>query len=312
MLSTLCKPLVLLNQLRAAARGGAVGARSVGPASSTAAAPADRGGVFSLGRLAADSARYVPLGLFLALAMVPMWAALALDLRLFNGLNVWVKPLKFHFALSVYLLTLAWFTRYASPEVTSRRWWRWHERAVVFAVLAEVLWIGGAAALGTGSHFNESTPLLRVLYGSMGVGAVVLTTASTTLAWAIHRHADTGLSPAMKAGLVWGLALTLPLTLVTAGAMSQMGGHWVGGARHDVVGLAVMGWARDGGDLRVAHFFATHAMHILPLVALASARVFGGRSLMPVRASAMLYTGLVVFTFVQALMGRPFLPGLGA
>lgn len=312
MLSTLCKPLVLLNQLRAAARGGAVGARSVGPASSTAAAPADRGGVFSLGRLAADSARYVPLGLFLALAMVPMWAALALDLRLFNGLNVWVKPLKFHFALSVYLLTLAWFTRYASPEVTSRRWWRWHERAVVFAVLAEVLWIGGAAALGTGSHFNESTPLLRVLYGSMGVGAVVLTTASTTLAWAIHRHADTALSPAMKAGLVWGLALTLPLTLVTAGAMSQMGGHWVGGARHDVVGLAVMGWARDGGDLRVAHFFATHAMHILPLVALASARVFGGRSLMPVRASAMLYTGLVVFTFVQALMGRPFLPGLGA
>ena len=268
--------------------------------------------MFSLGRLAADSARYVPLGLFLALAMVPMWAALALDLRLFNGLNVWVKPLKFHFALSVYLLTLAWFTRYASPEVTSRRWWRWHERAVVFAVLAEVLWIGGAAALGTGSHFNESTPLLRVLYGFMGVGAVVLTTASTTLAWAIHRHADTGLSPAMKAGLVWGLALILPLTLVTAGVMSQMGGHWVGGARHDAVGLAVMGWARDGGDLRVAHFFATHAMHILPLVALVSARVYGGLSLMPVRASALLYTGLVAFTFVQALMGRPFLPGLGA
>jgi hypothetical protein len=53
-------------------------------------------------------------------------------------------------------------------------------------------------------------------------------------------------------------------------------------------------------------------MHILPLVALVSARVFGGRSLMPVRASALLYTGLVAFTFAQALMGRPFLPGLGA
>jgi hypothetical protein len=71
-----------------------------------------------------------------------MWAALALDARLLNGMNVWVKPLKFHFALSVYLLTLAWFTRYASPEVTSRPWWRRHERAVVFAVIAEALWIG--------------------------------------------------------------------------------------------------------------------------------------------------------------------------
>jgi hypothetical protein len=30
----------------------------------------------------------------------------------------------------------------------------------VFAVIAEALWIGGAAALGTGSHFNESTPLV--------------------------------------------------------------------------------------------------------------------------------------------------------
>jgi hypothetical protein len=38
----------------------------------------------------------------------------------------------------------------------------------------------------------------------------------------------------------------------------------------------------------------------------------GGLSLMPVRASALLYTGLVAFTFAQALMGRPFLPGLGA
>ena len=274
--------------------------------------PADRFGSFSLGRLAADSPRYVPLGLFLALAMVPMWGALALDPRLFHGLNVWIKPLKFHFALSVYLLTLAWFARYAAPEVTSRPWWRRHERAVVLAVIAETLWIGGAAALGTGSHFNESTPLLRVLYGFMGVGAVLLTTASTTLAWAIHRNAHTGLSPALKAGLVWGLALTLPLTLVTAGMMSQMGGHWVGGVHDDAGGLALMGWARDGGDLRVAHFFATHAMHVLPLIALASARMFGGRSLMPVRASALLFTGLVVFTFVQALMGRPFLPGLGA
>ena len=283
--------------------------------SSTPSIPAckvPRAVAVSLRRLAADSPRYAALGIFLALAMIPMLGALALDPRLFHGLNVWIKPLKFLFALSIYMLTLALVARYASPQVTGRRWWRWHERAVVFAVIAEVVWTGGAAALGAASHFNESTPLLQVLYGLMGVGAVLLTTASTTLAWAIHRNADTGLPPAVKTGLVWGLALTLPLTLVTAGAMSQMGGHWVGGAAHDAGGLALMGWARDGGDLRVAHFFATHAMHALPLMALASVPVFGSRTMAPARVFALLYSGLVAFTFVQALTGRPFLAGLGA
>jgi hypothetical protein len=244
--------------------------------------------------------------------MIPVFGALALDARVFQGLNVWVKPLKFLFAVSVYLLTLAWFARYASPQMTAKPWWRLHERAVVFAVIAEILWIGGAAALGAGSHFNESTPALRVLYGLMGAGAVLLTTASTTLALAIHRNAQSGLSPAVKSGLVWGLALTLPLTVVTAGTMSQLGGHWVGGAPSDAGGLALIGWARDGGDLRVAHFFATHAMHVVPLLALVSAAVFGRQAVAPVRVSALLYTALVAFTFTQALMGRPFLAGLGA
>jgi hypothetical protein len=282
-------------------------------ASSTAApcfGVAARSGRFSLARLAADSPRYAPLGIFLALAMIPVFAALALDARVFQGVNVWVKPLKFLFALSVYLLTLAWFARYASPQMTAKPWWLRHERAVVFAVIAEVLWIGGAAAIGTGSHFNESTTALRVLYAVMGVGAVLLTTASTTLAVAIHRNAQSGLSPAVKSGLVWGLALTLPLTLVTAGTMSQMGGHAVGGAASDT-GLALMGWARNGGDLRVAHFFATHAMHIVPLLALASAAVFGRDAVWPVRVAALLCTALVAFTFAQALMGRPYLAGLG-
>lgn len=284
-------------------------------ASSTAAlcfGTAARPGRFSLARLTADSPRYAPLGIFLALAMIPVFAALALDARVFQGLNVWIKPLKFLFALWVYLLTLAWFARYASPQMTAKPWWRLHERAVVFAVIVEVLWIGGAAALGTGSHLNESTPALQVLYGLMGVGAVLLTTASTTLAVAIHRNARSGLSPAVKAGLVWGLALTLPLTVVTAGTMSQLGGHWVGGAPSDAGGLALIGWARDGGDLRVAHFFATHAMHVAPLLALASASVFGRDAVWPVRVAALLYTAMVAFTFAQALMGRPFLAGLGA
>jgi hypothetical protein len=266
-------------------------------------------GASALARLAADSPRYTALAVLLALAMLPLFGALALDTRLFQGISVWIKPLKFHAALVVYLITLAAFARFASPEVTRRPWWRWHERAVVVAVVLELVWIGGAASLGTGSHFNESTPLWAAIYPLMGLVAVLLTSASATLAWAIHRHPAGPFSVAVRAGLVWGLGLTLPLTLVTAGTLAGMGSHWIGGTASDAGGLFLMGWSRDGGDLRVSHFFATHAMHVVPLAALACARVFGRDARGPVRLAALVYAGFVAAVFVQALMGRPFLAG---
>lgn len=266
-----------------------------------------------LQRLSADSPRYTPLALLLTLAMVPVLGALALDERLFQGVNVWIKPLKFQVALVVYLLTLAWFARFAQAQIRRRRGWVLHEQAVVWAIIVEMLWIGGAAAHGTASHFNQSSLAMGAIYGFMGVAATLLTTASTTLAVAIHRNPQTGLSPLVKAGLVWGLGLTLPLTLVTAGTMSAQTGHLVGsagsgvaGSAYSLPGLALMGWSRELGDLRVSHFFATHAMHVVPLAAWGWARLWGGQQRWPLLPIALAYSGFVVFTFVQGLMGRPF------
>jgi hypothetical protein len=149
----------------------------------------------ALDRLHADSPRYTPLALFLAMTMVPVVAALALDARMFQGIPVWIKPLKFLVSLVVYLLTLAWMARFADTTTTQRAGWRWHECAVVMAVLLEMVWIGGAAAMGVGSHYNVSNRLLAVTYPMMGLAAILLTTASTTLAVAIHRNPNTGLSP---------------------------------------------------------------------------------------------------------------------
>jgi hypothetical protein len=262
----------------------------------------------SLARLVSDSPRYTRLAVLLAVAMLPLLGAFALDTRLFQGINVWIKPLKFHVAIVVYLLTLAVFIRFASSEITRRRWWVWHERAVVLAVVLEMIWIGAAAALATSSHFNEA-PIWAAIYSLMGAAAVLLTSASTSLAWALHHYPVGTLAPAVRIGLVWGLGLTLPLTLVTAGTLSGMGGHWVGGTVSDAGGMWLMGWSRDGGDLRVAHFFATHAMHVVPLAALGCSMVFGREARAPVHVAALAYIGLVALTFIQALMGQPFLPG---
>jgi hypothetical protein len=274
----------------------------------TAPIPPQRGPL-SLTRLAADSPRYTRLAVLIALAMLPLFGAFALDERLFQGIDIWIKPLKFHAALVIYLLTLAAFARFASPELRARRWWRWHEQAVVVAVVLELIWIGGAAALGTGSHFNQSTQLAGAIYSLMGVAAVLLTSASATLAWAIHRHPAGSLSAAVRTGLAWGLGLTLPLTLVTAQTLADMGSHWIGGTPSDAGGLFILGWSRDGGDLRAAHFFATHAMHAIPLAALACARIFGPEARAPVRIAALAYVGLVAIVFVQALRGLPLIAG---
>ena len=64
----------------------------------------------------------------------------------------------------------------------------------------------------------------------------------------------------------------------------------------------------DGADVRAAHFFATHAMHAVPLLALVCARLFGPEAQAAVRLAALVYVGFVAFVFVQALRGLPLIP----
>lgn len=256
--------------------------------------------------------RFAAMALLLGLLAVPTLAASLLDDRSFLGTAIWIKPLKFEIALALYLGTLALYARWLPRGMTGRRWYRIYSAVVVAAVAAEILWIGGAAAFGTGSHFNVATPRMAMLYSAMGVAAVTLTSAALVYGIAIWRNAEAGLAPALRLGLGLGLVLTFALTLIAAGALSLSAGHLVGGSGGDAGGLAPMGWARGGGDLRVAHFFATHAMHAVPLAALGATR------LLPARAASLAtlgfvaaYAGLTAFTFAQALDGRPFLPMLG-
>jgi hypothetical protein len=244
-------------------------------------------------------------GLFLALLAAPLLAAAWLDPRLFNGINIWIKPLKFAVSLSLYLLTLAAVAAWLQPFVRTRAY-RAYAALVLAAIGFEMVVIVGAAALGTGSHYNVATPLAAAIYSSMAVGAVILTTASTAYAWALYR-AGPRTWPVLHDGLVLGLALVLPLTLVTAFTLGGNDGHWVGGTRSDAGGLPLFGWSRDGGDLRVAHFFATHAMHFVPAAALAAGLLLGPTRRWPAWAAAAALVALVAFTFVQALQGRPFL-----
>ena len=77
-----------------------------------------------LSRLWRGAPAFTGPGLLLGLGMIPLFAALALDDRLFQGESVWLKPLKFHAALLIYLFTLACFARYMTPATRASSLWR--------------------------------------------------------------------------------------------------------------------------------------------------------------------------------------------
>jgi hypothetical protein len=228
----------------------------------------------------------------IALAALPVLTASVLDTRLFQGDDVWLKPLKFHLALAVYTGTLTVFAMLVPEGSFSSRRWRAYIGVVTFCILAELLWIGTAAALGTASHFNTSG-VWSLVYGFMGVAAVTLTSLSLAMGLRFWSHRADPLLLSIALGLILTFALTVPV----AGTMSSLPGHLVGtpvtGAR-----FPLMGWSLEVGDLRLPHFLATHAMHAVPLAGLTGRRA-------AVWAVAAGWTALVLWCFARALLGLP-------
>jgi hypothetical protein len=111
--------------------------------------------------------------------------------------------------------------------------------------------------------------------------------------------------PAYRRAVVLGSWLGAVATLLVAGYLSSRSGHWVGGPHTDADGLPILGWARQGGDLRPAHFLALHLQQLLPLAGWLIARSGMARPLRLVDAVAALSLAAVAAVFVQALLGVP-------
>lgn len=247
-------------------------------------------------------------GLALLASLLVTIPAMGLDPRQFQGESIWIKPIKFQMALIVYLLTLAFFAQWLPTGMTARRSYRIYARIVVFTIIGELAWISGAAMFGTASHYNVSTPLLTGLYAVMGLFAVTLTSASLVYGIAIWRNRATGLAPALKLSIALGLILNFVLTIPVAGTLSSLTGHFVGVPALDLT-VPIIGWSGEVGDLRVPHFFATHAMHFLPIAGFAYASWGAGSSgQKAIWALAVAYTVFTAFVFVQALSGLPLIP----
>jgi hypothetical protein len=107
----------------------------------------------------------------------------------------------------------------------------------------------------------------------------------------------------------WRAALVLFFFAIVPGVgMGSRARHTIG-AEDGGTGMPLTNWSTTHGDLRVSHFFALHALQIIPLAAVAIsylplARVTRGGLLALVILANI---ALAVWTWLAALAGRPFL-----
>jgi len=247
----------------------------------------------------------------LLIAAIPVTlAANYFDPRLHNDIPIWIKPLKFELSLAVHLITLALVISLAPAKLRVSYWMTGIATLSAVASIAEIGMIGSQAARGLGSHFNNSTIYDAMIYKVMGVGAITLTLPALLIgARFLMLPTSARLKPGLKLGIGLGLTLGFVLTFFIAGYMSlQAGGHWVNAPQTDAGGMAITGWSRRGGDLRVPHFLATHIMQILPLIGWFGDFKFGAASNWPKRIVTVAAIACVAATgllFVQAISGRP-------
>jgi hypothetical protein len=241
------------------------------------------------------------------LAAIPLSLAILLDDRQVNDVSIWIKPVKFLTSLGLYFGTLAWLHGYLPDDRRESRLGRALVGIPIVVGLLEMTWLVATAAVGVASHFNRSAPVYEISYLLAGLGATILMVVVLTTGVWIGRARKPALPSAFHLSIVLGCGLAFVATMVTAGLLASGHGHWVGGTASDAGGLPLLGWSRTGGDLRVAHFFALHALQVVPILGWVVTRSGVGNPRATVWIASGLYAGLITFTFVQALSGRPFL-----
>ncbi|MFE9576882.1 hypothetical protein ACFYO1_10905 [Nocardia sp. NPDC006044] len=256
--------------------------------------------------------------------------AMVVDDRMLLGESVWLKPMKFGLAFTLYGLTLAWLL--SLPHRGSRAtWWL----GTVFAVTGflDVGFIAVQAARGTFSHFNNETDAVNEIGQQVfqsGVPGLFLANLIIVVILSWQRLVDRPTARAIHAGLflaVVGMMLGYLMGFTGKQLVRDADGNVVElVAGHTVIdqagrdlsprdaapGIPITHWSTIGGDLRVPHFVGLHGIQVLLLaVVVLSWLAPRYRWLRAERTRAAVigilalgYTGLLAIVFTQAMRAQ--------
>ncbi len=234
-------------------------------------------------------------------------AALPFDHRVILGLNPWIKPIKFEISVIVFDLTIAALLAALCRRVARPRWQATIAWGVGISMIVENSIIAMQSLRGVRSHMNYTTWFDGIAFSVMGL-FILINTVLLTVLLLLYLVSRTGLPRALTLGIQLGLLFILAGSAEGALMVSRYSAHTVGGADGGP-GLFFVNWSTGHGDLRIAHFFALHALQLFPLAGWAISR-----TRMPewVQSAAMaslaaLYSAGLWLLFSQAVAGRPLL-----
>ncbi len=185
----------------------------------------------ALGRLYRDEPILFVFTVIFAAMMLPTFFALLVETRTFNGINVWIKPLKFMSSAAIFLMTLALFMPYLDSADRARKSVRFMVWAISVILLLEIMYITYRASLAEASHFNRTSTRDIVYYALMGTGILTATAMSGWLGWLILRAKEKVANPDLRFAIAVGLLAGCVLGSVTGQYMSAQSNHWVGASR---------------------------------------------------------------------------------
>jgi len=239
---------------------------------------------------------------------VPVFAALAFFVPgSALGVNPWIKPIKFSmsfstFASTVSLLLLA--LRIPQWQLTLAR------RAIAISVALEILSLGAQAwrsAFALAGHsFVDSS--LALMTNSMVMVNTAIVCGMLALFCANRVYSAMADGP-MVSAIRYSIMIFLAGNAI-GGYMLARGAHTVG-TSDGGAGLPFVNWSTIGGDLRIAHFIAIHAIQIVPLFAFILSQTAPIPAVkhrrMAIASLAIVVSAAVGATFVQAALGRPLI-----
>lgn len=246
------------------------------------------------------------------LLVVPIFAALAMFVQAAAvgtaaTVNPWIKPIKFSMSFSTFASTI-------SLLLMALQIPRWQltlvRRAIAASVALEILSLAGQAwrsAYHLSGHSLLDSSLAQITNSMVMVNTGIVCWMLAMFC-ANRVHTD---------WIDWPMVSAIRYSIVIFLAGNAIGGYMLARGSHTVgvadggPGLPFVNWSVIGGDLRIAHFIAIHAIQIVPLFAYILSQMAPIPAVkhrrMAVGALAIVVSVAVGATFVQAALGRPLL-----
>ena len=246
---------------------------------------------------------------------------LIIDDRILQYVPIWLKPFKFSVSSVIFIGSILYFLKY----ISNQKFIYLTNKIVSYGLMIELLIIFFQAYRGKMSHFNNQTFEDFILFQIMAITIVCVWLGFGVYAWKLFKSTEYGNDLVFK-GIQVGAIITF-LTMPFAFTMPQpsktqlqeiiknksqiglvVGSHTVE-EKDPSQTYPLTGWAKTGGDLRIAHFLGLHALQILLILAflLTGMNFTISNKKRILSTTGFFYLLLVVVVLVQALKGIPII-----